>query len=172
MMYVGIRRALLVGVRRLYPIPRSGTSSPPCESVCVRRARRRILEATAVAAVISGAPSLTWALVRTRSPSAALGEGLRATRAIGTLVGPGREGLLAGAAAHAAVSVAVGELLGLTLPRERSVAWGAVAGLVVGWVNLAVIAPRRYPAVSALPLGPQLCDNTAFGVVFAVVADR
>jgi hypothetical protein len=31
---------------------------------------------------------------------------------------------------------------------------------------------RRFAAVRALPFGPQLADNVAFGVIFAVVADR
>jgi len=102
----------------------------------------------------------------------ALTGGRDATRTIGTLVPPGRPGLLRGAVVHLAISVAVAELLGALLPRERSVAWGLAAGLGVGWVNLAVIAPRRFPAIAALPLAPQLADNAAFGAVFAAVADR
>jgi hypothetical protein len=133
----------------------------------VVRDRRAILQGAAVASVASGVPSSAYALLRGRDPRA---EGLTATRAIGTLVWPGTPGLARGALAHGAVSFAVGGALGVTLPRRWSVAWGALAGLAIGWVNLAVIAPRRYPAIASLPLGPQLADNAAFGAIFAAVA--
>jgi hypothetical protein len=141
------------------------------------RRQRRVLEGAAVAAVLSGAPSVGHALVagagaERGSTRAAWRSGLDATRAVGTLVPGGRPGLVRGAAAHLAISWAVGEALGATLPREHSVAWGTIAGLAVGWVNLAMIARRRYPDIAALPLGPQLADNAAFGAVFAAVADR
>jgi hypothetical protein len=131
------------------------------------RNRRAILRGAAVASVASGVPSSGYALLRGRDPRA---QGLTATRAVGTLVWPGEPGLVRGALAHGAVSLAVGGLLGVTLPRRRSVAWGGLAGLAIGWVNLAVVAPRRYPAIAALPLGPQLADNAAFGAIFAAVA--
>lgn len=70
-----------------------------------------------------------------------------------------------------AISAVCGELLARVLPKERSVGWGAVAGLLIGVVNVGVIG-RRFPAIRALPLGPQLADNVAFGVVFALVVDR
>ena len=137
-------------------------------SAVVRR-RRQILRAAAVAAVASGAPSSTWALACGCDPLAA---GTTATRAIGTLVPPGSPGLIRGALAHGAISLAVGGALGVALPRRHSVAWGAFAGLGIGWVNLAVVARRRYPSIAALPLAPQLADNAAFGAIFAAVADR
>ena len=139
-----------------------------------RRDQRRVLQAALVAAVLSGGPSTTWALAR-RGPRAAAVAGLEATRAVGVLVPwppPARPGLVRGTLAHLAVSIAVGQLLGATLPRGRSPAWGGLSGLAIGWLNLAVIAPRRYPELAGLPLGPQLADNAAFGVVFAAVADR
>ena len=131
------------------------------------RDRRAILRGAAVASVASGVPSSAYALLRGRDPRA---QGVAATRAIGTLVWPGAPGLVRGALAHGGVSLAVGGALGVTLPRRWSVVWGALAGLAIGWVNLAVIAPRRYPAIAALPLGPQLADNAAFGAIFAAVA--
>jgi hypothetical protein len=112
-------------------------------------------------------PSSAYALLSGRDPRA---EGLAATRAIGTLVWPGTPGLVRGVLAHGAVSLAVGWALGVTLPRRGSVAVGALAGLAIGWVNLMVIAPRRYPAIASLPLAPQLADNAAFGAIFAVAA--
>ena len=47
----------------------------------------------------------------------------------------------------------------------------AGAGLAMGVINVGVIG-RRFPAIAALPLLPQLADNVAFGVLFAVVVDR
>jgi hypothetical protein len=76
-----------------------------------------------------------------------------------------------GAIVHLGISVAFGEGLARTLPRRRSVVWGATAGLAIGVINVGVIG-RRFPAISALPLIPQLADNVAFGVLFAAVADR
>ena len=136
-----------------------------------QRGQRRVLEAAAVASVLSGAPSATWALAH-EGPGAALRGGLTATRAVATLVPPGRPGLVRGSVVHLAISVAVGEGLAAVLPCQRSAAWGTLAGLAVGWVNLAVIARRRYPEIAALGLGPQLADNAAFGAVFAAVVDR
>ena len=136
-----------------------------------RRTQRRIWEAAAVASLLSGVPSTAWATVRA-SPGEALSSGVEATRAIGSLLPPGRPGVWRGAVAHGAISLAVGEALGATLPARRSVAWGALAGLAVGWVNLAVVARRFFPRLAALPLGTQLADNAAFGAVFAAVADR
>ena len=121
--------------------------------------------------MLSGAPSTAWAVVRS-SPGEALSSGVEATRAIGVLVPPGRPGLWRGALAHGVISLIVGEALGATLPPRRSLAWGGLAGLAVGWLNLAVVARRAFPELAALPLGPQLADNAAFGAVFAAVADR
>ncbi len=64
-----------------------------------------------------------------------------------------------------------GEGLARALPETHSVGWGAAAGLAIGVVNVGVIG-RRFPAIRALPLMPQLADNVAFGVVFAVLVDR
>ena len=94
-----------------------------------------------------------------------------ATSAIGTLVPPGRPGLLRGALIHVGISALCGEGLARTLPRRHSVAWAAGAGLVLGVINVGVIG-RRFPAIRALPLAPQLADHVAFGVVFAAIVDR
>ena len=93
------------------------------------------------------------------------------TRAVGTLVPPGRPGFARGALVHVGISVVCGEVLARTLPERNSVGWGAAAGLAIGVVNVGVIG-RRFPAIRALPLVPQLADNLAFGVVFALVVDR
>jgi hypothetical protein len=135
------------------------------------RERRRVIEGTAAAALLSALPSALISLRRHRSMLDAAGDLLDATRAAGTLLPPGREGLVAGTVAHFAISAGCGELLARTLPQSRSVIWGAGGGLAIGVVNLVVIG-RRFPRIRALPLAPQLADNVAFGIVFALVADR
>ena len=135
--------------------------------MAVVRERGAILRGAAVASVLSGLPSSAYALLQGRDPRA---QGVAATRAIGTLVWPGEPGLVRGALAHGAISLAVGGALGVTLPARHPVAWGAVAGLAIGWVNLRVIAVHRYPAIASLPIGPQLADNVAFGAIFAAAS--
>ena len=135
------------------------------------RDRRRVTEATAAAAVLSGAPSTLHALLTAGSVRAAGAYVYDTTRAVGTLVPPGRPGLVRGAIVHVGISTACAEALARILPRRRSPAWGAAAGLAIGVVNVGVIG-RLFPAIRALPLLPQLADHVAFGVVFAVVADR
>src|SRR5581483_4011395 len=127
------------------------------------RAQRRILEGALVASVLSGGPSMMHALWTSRSPARVIRYALDATRAIGTLVPPGRPGLVTGVAVHGVISLAAGEALGVVVPEHRSVVWAGLVGLVMGAVNVGIIG-RRYPAIRSLPLGPQLADNMAFGV--------
>lgn len=124
-----------------------------------------------MAAVLSGVPSTLISLRRHRALRPAIADVLSATRAAGTLLPPGRPGVARGAVAHVGVSVLCGELLGRTLPERRSALAGAGAGLVIGVVNLMIVG-RGFEQIRALPLGPQLADNVAFGLVFALMADR
>ena len=64
-----------------------------------------------------------------------------------------------------------GSTLAWTLPGDHSAEWGAAAGFVIGFINVGVIG-RSFPAISGLPLVPQLADNVMFGTVFAAVLDR
>ena len=130
-----------------------------------------MIEGTVVASLFSGAPSALISYRRHRRIAGVAADLLTATRAAGTLLPPGRPGVARGAVAHLGVSVLCGELLARGLPRRRSAAWGAGAGLAIGTVNLLLIG-RRFPAIRALPLAPQLADNVAFGLLFALVADR
>ena len=137
----------------------------------MQRSRRRIVEATAIAGLVSGAPSAAHAFNASGDLRAVVDYGMRATRAAGTLVPPGKPGLTRGVLAHIVVSFLVGELLARVLPNRHAVIWGTVAGLFVGAFNLGVVG-RRFPAIRELPLGPQLADNMAFGALFAAVVDR
>jgi hypothetical protein len=133
--------------------------------------RRHFVEATLLAATLSGLPSTLYALVKQRSLRSAAVSAYDATRAAGTLLPPGRPGFGRGVVAHLAISMLCAETLARTLPRDHRAEWGAAAGLVIGVVNVAVIG-KSFPAISDLPLVPQLADNVMFGAVFAALLDR
>lgn len=135
------------------------------------RDQRRTMQAIAVAAMLSGGPSTLDAFRRHRDLRAVVVYVGEATRAAGTLLPPERRGVVRGALAHAGISVICGNALARTLPERHSARWGAAAGLAIGLINVGVIG-RRFPAIRALPLVPQLADNVAFGALFALVVDR
>jgi hypothetical protein len=139
--------------------------------VPMARDRRRVMEATLVASTVSGLPSTVHALVKQRSLRAAAVYIYDATRAVGALVPPGRPGFGRGVVVHIAISMLCGGTLARTLPRNHSAEWGAAAGLAIGVINVGVIG-RSFPAITDLPLVPQLADNAMFGTVFALVLDR
>jgi hypothetical protein len=116
--------------------------------------------AGSVATVVSGLPSTVHAILTS-------GDVLAAARAAGTLL-PGRRNkpdALAGALAHVVVSVTwVAVLAAVDRKRKLGVTGGAAAGLVIAALDLAVIG-RSYPAIRALPQGPQWLDHVAFGAI-------
>lgn len=125
----------------------------------MRRNPADVVVATAIASVVSGAPSTLHALLTGRGL-------LDAARAAGTLA-PGRThrpGLVAGGIVHAVVSGFWGVVLGLVLPRRHTVLWGAFAGFAIAAVSLPA-GGRSRPALAALPQVPQWADNVAFGAV-------
>lgn len=134
------------------------------------RDARSVARATAIAAVLSGAPSTAVELVTG-------GDALRAARAAGELVPPGppdepgRPGFVRGLVAHTAVSVFWGLVLAVVLPRRRQVLWGAAAGACIAALDMGVIA-RRFPAIRSLPPLPQLADHLAFGALYGWAIDR
>ncbi len=129
------------------------------------------MEATLLAATLSGLPSTLHALIQQRSLRAAAVYIRDVTCAVGTLVPPGRPGFGRGVIVHLAISLGCGEALARALPRDHCAAWGAAAGFAIGFINVGVIG-RSFPAIRGLPLAPQLADNLMFGTVFAVVLDR
>jgi len=120
-----------------------------------------MVRAALVAGVLSGAPSTLHAL-------ATGGDVLASTRAAGTLL-PGRRdrpGVVAGAVAHGAVTVWWVGVLALVSRGRRLGPWrGAVAGAGIAALDLGLIAPRRAPAIAALPQAPQWADHLAFGAL-------
>jgi hypothetical protein len=125
------------------------------------------VRAGALAAVVSGIPSTAHALLTG-------GDVLAATRAAGTLL-PGRNnrpGVAAGLVAHIVVSAAWTRVLAAAARHHRlGAVGGAVAGLAIAAVDLG-IAARAYPAVKALPRGPQILDHLVFGAVTGALLDR
>jgi hypothetical protein len=122
---------------------------------------RSFVRAVVVAGVFSGVPSTVHAL-------ATGGDVLAATRAAGTLL-PGRRerpGVVAGGVAHGVTTVWwVGVLAVVSRRHSLGIARGALAGAGIAALDLAVIAPRRAPAIAALPQGPQWLDHLAFGAL-------
>ena len=120
--------------------------------------------ATAVAAAGSGLPSTLHALAVGADP-------LAAVRAAATLL-PVRTGhpLAGGVVAHLGVSGFWGALLA-RLPRRHPAAWGALAGAGIALVDLELVG-RRYPAIRALPRGPQVADHVAFGTLLGWTLGR
>ncbi|WP_436494759.1 hypothetical protein [Actinokineospora sp. HUAS TT18] len=122
------------------------------------------LLAGAVAGVLSGLPSTTWALLTRSDP-------LEATLAAGTLILPNetsRSRLIPAAAiAHAALSLGWAQVIA-RLPRADRPTTGVLAGLAIAAIDLGVVG-RRFPRVRALPVGPQVADHLAYGVIVALV---
>ena len=123
------------------------------------------LAAGSLAAVISGAPSTAHALATGRDP-------WEASFAAGTLLvrherRPGRL-LVAAATVHIALSLGWGLVLAAALPRTRTAAWAALAGLAIAALDLGVIG-RRFPRIRALPPLPQVADHLAYGAAVGTV---
>lgn len=123
------------------------------------------LAAGAAAAVLSGAPSTAHAILTRTSP-------LEATLAAGTLLLPRerRPALLVPAAivAHVALSLGWAIVLATVLPRRRTVACSALAGLAIAALDLGVVG-RRYPRIRALATAPQVLDHIAYGATVGAV---
>jgi hypothetical protein len=123
------------------------------------------IAAGGVAAVVSGIPSTAIALARGEDP-------LEATVAAGSILLSPRNGkwshLAAAVPVHVALSLGWGVVLSALLPRRATIAWGAVGGLCIAALDLGVIG-RRFARINALPLGPQIADHVAYGIVVGAV---
>jgi hypothetical protein len=112
----------------------------------------RVLRAGLWAAALSGAPSTLHALATGSDP-------LAAARAAGSIVSS-RHPLAAAVPVHLGVSLFWAALI----PRRAGVLGGAAAGLAIAALDLGVIG-RRFPAIRALPLAPQIADHIAYGAI-------
>ena len=126
------------------------------------------MKAGLVAAAVSGAPSTAYAVVAGRDP-------FEATKAAGTLLvgerAPTWAQIVAAVPVHLALSLGWAAVLERALPRERRVLWGAAGGLAIAALDLGVVG-RRFGAIRALPLVPQVEDHVLFGAVVGAVSDR
>jgi hypothetical protein len=132
----------------------------------VRAGAVSIVRAATVGAAVSGLPSTAHAVLTGRDP-------LASTRAAGTLLQPRRErgSLLAGAVAHGVISLGWTAVLAVLAPPGARARWGAAAAVAVAAVDLKLIG-RRFPAIRAMPFGPQVVDHVVFGAVVGWVLDR
>jgi hypothetical protein len=70
---------------------------------------------------------------------------------------------------HTAVSLFWAGMLAFTLPARHTWAWAIAAALIIGLLDLRVIAPRFFPDVAALELWPQMADHFMWGACFGLV---
>jgi hypothetical protein len=112
------------------------------------------------ATLLSGLPSTLYAIAVREDVSAA-------TRAAGAmLLGPGAsfaELFLAAALVHVVVSFFWAAILVSILPRRLTIMWAIVAAVLIGVLDLAVIAPVFFPEVAALPFLQQMADHLMWG---------
>ena len=123
------------------------------------------LKAGLVGAIVSGAPSTVWTLLE----GADVAEG---GRALGKVLLPREERtwvlLAAGAPVHGALSLGWAYVLAAVLPERGEVVAGAVGGLGIAALDLAVLG-RFFPSIAALPQGRQWADHVAFGLSVGLV---
>jgi hypothetical protein len=139
---------------------------------CVPRGCRDVLAdaaiAGAAAAVLSGAPSTTHALLTGADP-------FEASLAAGTLLLPSEQRasrlLPAALVAHGALSFGWALVLAAVLPRRRTVGWSLVGGLGIAALDLGIVG-RRFARIRALPLAPQVLDHVAYAATVGWVLSR
>lgn len=119
--------------------PRRYRVTPMRMFVRMARDRRRVVEATLIAAAFSGLPSTLHASIKQRSLRSAAVYVYDTTRAVGTLLPSGRPAFGRGVVVHLAISILCGETLARTLPHNQSARWGAAAGFLIGVINVGVI---------------------------------
>jgi hypothetical protein len=124
-----------------------------------------VLAAGLVGAIVSGFPSTLWTLVERGDPA----EG---ARALGRVLLPREERtvvlLAAGAPVHLALSLGWAGVLAALLPPRAEPLTGALGGLAIAALDLAVLG-RLFPPIRALPQGRQWADHVAFGLSVGAV---
>lgn len=126
----------------------------------------RALEAGLWAAALSGAPSTLHALVTGRDP-------LEASLAAGSMLLPNetRPGRLLAAAAAVHLALSLGWAVVLARAQVRGAARGALAGLAIAALDLAV-GHALFPRIRSLPLAPQVADHVAYGAIVGRLLGR
>jgi hypothetical protein len=128
-----------------------------------------VLVAGLAGAALSAVPSTAYAL-------ATRGDLLEGARAAGAMLLPRERrtpALLAAAVpVHLALSLGWAALLAPLLPRGAEVPAGIAGALAIAALDLRLIAPRRFPAVCALPQGRQWADHVAYGAAVGAALAR
>ena len=128
--------------------------------------RSDVLVSGAWAAVLSGIPSTAWALLTGGDP-------LEATRAAGAMLLPSSAGgtrlMAAAVVVHLCVNYFWAAVLVALLPKRAFLEWSVLAAILIGLLDLKVIARAFFPEVAALPFGPQMADHVAWGAVLGAV---
>jgi hypothetical protein len=124
------------------------------------------LIAGSVATALSGIPSTLY--------SALTGADIaEPTRAAGAMLiaadSNDRELLIAAAVVHITVSFFWSAILILILPRAFTASACVLAALLIGVLDLRVIAPRFFPEVANLSLLPQIADHLMWGACLGLV---
>ncbi len=129
---------------------------------------RDVALAGGVAAVLSGVPSTVYALARGRDP-------LEGALAAGTLLLPREHRplllLTAATIVHLTLSFGWAIVLSRALPPRRAARSATLAGLAIAALDLGLIG-RRFPAIRALPVAPQVADHLAYAWTVAAVLVR
>lgn len=132
------------------------------------RPDRSVVEAGLVAAIVSGAPSTSYALI-SRQPV------LEGALAAGSILLPRarRQGplLVAATIVHLGLSLGWAAVLAVVLPRGRELRWSWAAGLAIAALDLGIVG-RRLPRIRALKTAPQVADHLAYAATVAVVLGR
>jgi hypothetical protein len=117
------------------------------------------------ATLLSGIPSTLYALLSG-------GDALEATRAAAAMFPLCKNLLLDAALVHGAVSLFWAAILFFVLPGRHTVLWAIGAALLIGVLDLRVIAPRLFPEVAALEFWPQMADHLMWGACFGLVLQK
>jgi hypothetical protein len=121
---------------------------------------RDLLTAGWTATLLGGIPSTVHAIATGADVT-------EATRAAGAMLIPASSGVvelfMAAAVVHVAVSFFWAAILVRMLPRKHVLLWATAAAVVIGIIDLRVIAPRFFPEVANLSFGPQMADHLMWG---------
>ena len=80
--------------------------------------------------------------------------------------------IAAAAVVHPIVSLFWALVLWRLLPRRATLEWALLAAVLIGLIDLKVIAPAFFPAVAALDLWPQMADHVMWGALFGLTVQR
>lgn len=78
----------------------------------------------------------------------------------------------AAAVVHPLVSLFWSLVLWRALPQRATLEWAILAAVLIGLLDLRIIAPAFFPAVAALDFWPQMADHLMWGALFGLTVRR